>query len=124
MSKTPFFRIAVAFSLAGLLPALATASDGGVTSQQLAEDWSFYGSGSAAAQNHMFYMEEALGSQGVMVVSPRAYTGDLTLSYEIMPMNAASVCVAILFASDKGADGASLTIPEGYDGNMGYWMQD
>jgi hypothetical protein len=123
MSKT-LFQIAFAFTMAGLIPMLASTADDTVTPQQLAEEWSFYGLGSVAVQNNMFYMEEAPGSQGVMVVSPQAYSGDLTLRYEIMPMNAASVCVAILFASDKGADGASLSIPDAYDGSMGHWIQN
>ena len=86
----------------------------------LADKWSFYGEGLRAAQNRMFYMEENMDSKGVMVVSPESYTGDLTLRFEIMPMNAASVCVAMIFASDPGGSGG-ISIPEGYDGSMGLW---
>ncbi len=40
-----------------------------------------------------------------------------------MPMNPASVCVAILYASDMG-DAESLTMPTGYDGSMGHWINE
>lgn len=94
-----------------------------ITPETLHTEWAFHGMGSHAAQNRMFYMEEAEGSAGVMLVSPQAYQGDLTLRYELMPMNAASVCVVILHASDKGEAG-SLTLPENYDGGMGHWIRE
>jgi len=89
--------------------------------QAIAETWNFYGEGSHAFQNRMLYMEESEGSKGVMIVSPEAFAGDITLRYEIMPMTASSVCVAILHASDAGEAG-TLTMPEGYDGSMGHWI--
>jgi hypothetical protein len=92
-----------------------------ITPEQLATEWSFHGLGSAASQNRMFYMEESPGSQGVMVVSPEAFEGDVIVRFEIMPMNAASVCVVVLHASDAG-ESTSLTLPEGYDGSMGHWI--
>lgn len=109
---------------ASLLAAILTAPSvraEAILPDDLAEKWAFYGVGSRAAQNQMFYMEESEGSSGVMIVSPKAFSGDLTLRYEIMPMSAASVCVAMLFASDHG-EPDTLTIPEGYDGSMGLWM--
>ena len=93
-----------------------------VSPEQLEKDWSFHGLGSSKAQFNMFYMEESPNSKGVMAVSPQSYEGDVTVSYEIMPMTAASVCVTILCASDTGiAD--SLTLPAGYDGSMSIWTQ-
>lgn len=108
----------LSFLLGALLASATQASP--VAPETLAKDWTFHGLGSSAAQNRMFYMEEAMGSKGVMVVSPETYEGDLTVRYEIMPMNAASVCVAILFASDPGASSA-LSLPENFDGSMGPW---
>ncbi len=104
--------------LGALLATVSHASP--VAPETLANDWTFHGEGSSAAQNRMFYMEESMGSKGVMVVSPGTYSGDLTIRYEIMPMNAASVCVAILFASDAG-EATTLTLPEDFDGSMGPW---
>jgi hypothetical protein len=94
-----------------------------ISPEELDTEWDFYGIGSKAAQNRMFYMEEAAGSSGVMLVSPEPFAGDLTLRYEIMPMSAASVCVAILYATDKG-EATTLTMPEGYDGSMGHWINE
>lgn len=93
-----------------------------ITPEQLENDWTFYGMGSSKAQFRMFYMEESPGSKGVMIVSPEPYEGDVTVSYEIMPMTAASVCVTILCASDTGI-GESVTLPQGYDGSMSIWTQ-
>ena len=94
---------------------------GTVAPETLETEWDFHGIGSSAAQNRMFYMEEARGSRGVMIVSPEAYEGDITIRYELMPMNAASVCVAVLFASDVGPS-TGITLPEDYDGSMGHWV--
>lgn len=94
-----------------------------VSPEELKSDWNFYGMGSAAAQNRMFYMEEAEGSKGVMIVSPEAYEGDITIRYELMPMNAASVCVAVLFATDAG-ESTTLTMPDNFDGSMGHWVNN
>jgi hypothetical protein len=79
--------------------------------EDLAEKWAFFGDGSRAAQNRMLYMEESPGSNGVMIFSPESYTGDVTVRYEVMPMNPASICVALLAASEKGK-GTSLIFPE------------
>jgi hypothetical protein len=110
--------LAVPFCLGALLFQPVKAEP--IPPEDLAQKWSFYGEGSRAAQNRMFYMEESMGSKGVMVVSPQSYSGDVTLRFEIMPMNAASVCVAMLFASDPGEED-TLSIPEDYDGSMALW---
>ncbi len=89
----------------------------------IAESWTAYGKGAVRYQNRMLFMQEAPDSSGVMVVSTEAYSENITLRYELMPMNAASVCVAILSASDNG-EGTTLTLPEDYDGGMGPWTRD
>jgi hypothetical protein len=94
-----------------------------VSMEDLASQWTFHGEGSRAFQNRMFYMEESKGSQGVMVVSPKPYSGDVTVQYELMPMTAASVCVVILSATDSG-EATTLTLPDGYDGSMGHWINN
>jgi len=92
-----------------------------VSLEDVANKWTFHGEGSRAFQNRMFYMEESKGSQGVMVVSPKPVSGDVTVRYDLMPMTAASVCVVILSATDTG-EATTLTLPEGYDGSMGHWI--
>lgn len=96
---------------------------GPVPVEELNSAWNFYGAGSRRLQGKMFYMREAAHSKGVMIVSPEAFSRDLTVSYEIMPMSAASVCVVILSASDTG-DGKTLTVPADYDGSMSHWIQN
>ena len=92
-----------------LFPAFTRAEPVAVSPEEKANEWSFFGKGSRAAQNRMFYMEESPGSSGVMIFSPEAYTGDVILRYEIMPMNPASICVALLFANEKdGGDFQAL----------------
>lgn len=109
---------------ATLLPMASVAAEPETVAPETMEsEWAFHGIGSHAAQNRMFYMEEGSDSQGVMIVSPEAYEGDVTVRYELMPMNAASVCVAILYASDMG-EAETLTMPEGYDGSMGHWINE
>lgn len=110
-------------SVSLLTSATAAAELERISPETLEGEWNFYGKGTSAAQNRMFYMEEGDGSKGVMLVSPKSYDGDLTIRYEIMPMNAASVCVAILYASDTAA-AESLSIPTDYDGSMGLWIND
>jgi hypothetical protein len=112
-----------AISLLFALALTSVASGKTVAPETLVSDWNFHGIGSQAAQNRMFYMEEGADSKGVMIVSPEAYEGDITVRYELMPMNAASVCVAVLYASDMG-DAETLTMPDDYDGSMGHWINE
>jgi hypothetical protein len=118
-----YLRIYLTVTLLCSTTAISSVQAKPISPEELEENWNFYGQGSSAAQNRMFYMEEAKGSSGVMIVSPDAYEGDLIVRYELMPMSAASVCVAILFASDTG-EATSLTLPKGYDGSMGHWIND
>jgi hypothetical protein len=90
---------------------------------ELAEAWSFHGQGVRRMQNRMLYMAEAKESQGVMLISPESFAGDLVLRYEIMPLNPGTVAVALLSASD-GGKGEALTLPPDYDGGMGVWTRD
>ena len=94
-----------------------------VAAEDLVSGWSFYGKGLRKVERNMFYMKEDYGSAGVMIVSPETYGENFVLSYEIMPMTAASVLVVLMSASDHGK-GKSLTLPEDYDGNAGPWVRE
>jgi hypothetical protein len=95
-----------------LFSAVTRAEPVTISPEEKAEEWPFFGEGTRAAQNRMFYMEESPGSSGVMIFSPEAFTGDITLRYEIMPMNPASICVALLFAVDtEGRDFQEIPAP-------------
>lgn len=118
-TKNPVtYGLIIVFSALSCLSAFADQ----IPVEDLESKWSFYGTGSGKVERGMFYMKEARDSKGVMIVSPGAYDKNLTVRYEIMPMSAASVCVVILSASDSG-EGKSLTLPAGYDGAMGHWIQ-
>lgn len=86
------------------------------------DQWSFYGQGTKMVESHnMFFMKEAQQSQGVMLVSPESYGDNVVLKYEVMALTPATVCVAILSASNIGDD-SQLTIPSDYDGAMQLWI--
>lgn len=94
-----------------------------VSAEDLVSNWNFYGKGLRKEERNMFYMKEDYGSSGVMIVSPETYGENFVLTYEIMPMTAASVLVVLMSASDDG-DGKSLTLPEDFDGNAGPWVRE
>lgn len=100
---------------------LSIASAKSVSVEDLDSVWNFHGKGIKKAERGMLYMKESPGSLGVVLVSPEAYGPNVTVTYEIMPMSPASVCVVILSASDTG-DGSTLSLPKNYDGSMGYWI--
>lgn len=102
-----------------LLPARAEP----IPTETIATAWHAHGNGVVRYQNRMLFMQEAEDTSGVMVVSPEPFPADIILRYELMPMNPASVCVALLSASDTG-DGTSLTLPDDYDGSMGVWTRE
>lgn len=93
-----------------------------VSTEVIAETWSTYGQGVVRHQNRMLFLQEAEGSKGVGVMSPDAYGENVVLRFDVMPMNPASVCVAILSASNQ--KGGALVIPAGYDGSLGLWTRD
>lgn len=114
--KTTFSLTIAAVLLTGFA---ANAED--VSTETIAKTWTGYGQGVVRYQNRMLFLKEAEDSKGVGVVSPEAYGENVVVRYELMPMNPASVCVAVLSASDDGESG-KLTIPEGYDGSIGLWL--
>ncbi|WP_372753453.1 hypothetical protein [Labilibaculum sp.] len=86
--------------------------------------WDFYGQGTKLVESHnSFFMKEAKESNGVMIVSPESYSEDAVFQYDIMTLTPATVCVAILSASNPGKD-TKLTIPKDYDGSMDLWIND
>jgi hypothetical protein len=111
----------VFFSL--LLAETAFAEKVDLPEQTIAETWLSFGQGAIRYQNRMLFLQEAEETSGVMVVSPEPYPENVTLRYELMPMNAASVCVAVLSASSDGK-GTPLIIPENYDGGISLLTRD
>lgn len=84
--------------------------------------WDFYGTGIAKIDHKQIYMSEAENSVGVMLVSPESYSGDVVMRYEIMPLTAATVCVAMLNVHDS--EDYSYSVPKQYNGYVQHWTQD
>lgn len=111
----------LAMALIAIVPSLVSAQK--ITPEELFE-WDFYGQGEKLVESHnMFFMKEAKESNGVMIVSPESYSENAVIKYDIMTLTPATVCVAILSASNPGKD-IKLTIPEDYDGSMSLWINE
>lgn len=120
-SMTALRHILVFLNLAIASASLSAAEV--LTPEDLSEDWHFYGIGSHHVEYGSLFLSEDVDSRGAMLLSPHTYIGDFKVSYEIMPMNAATVCVLILCATDP-EDPTALTISDDYDGNIQYWVND
>lgn len=114
-----FLKLLPVFALA---PCLVHATVTNISAEDIHKNWQFYGKGIHKVERNMFYMKESLNSSGVMVISPESYGSNIKVSYEIMPLTAASVAVTMLGVSDK-EDATLLTVPKGYDGAMGLWLE-
>jgi len=86
--------------------------------------WNFYGIGELAPMDaETMRMSEGEDSVGVMIISPKPYPGNVTLSYRVKALNSASVLVALLSVSDPG-EPKTMTAPVGYDGNIQWLLED
>ena len=86
------------------------------------EKWETLGDGKGYSTHDQFMMEEVERSSGFMILSVDKYR-DVILRYEVMTMNAGTVLVAILNASDIGKS-INLTIPDDYKGSFGFWTKE
>jgi len=84
--------------------------------------WPFYGLGEVRVDEgeNALFMTEFDGSKGVMIVSPKSYGKNVTVTFKVKPVTVATVNVVMLSVSDKNTGGA-VTIPADYDGNFGFW---
>lgn len=117
MIRNPF-SIHPTFAAVAALIVGSAASAGPVKPAELAEDWAFYGQGEAKQFRDLFYLGEAGQSKGAMIVSPYRLGEDYRLSYDIMPMNAASVLVVYASIAPAG-DPEAPPVPEDFDGDLG-----
>jgi len=86
------------------------------------ETWQKIGDGKGTVVQSQFYMEETEGSLGFAVISPEKYK-DVVLSYEVMTMNAATVLVALLNASDIG-NSTDLTVAADNKGGFAFMTKE
>ena len=85
-------------------------------------NWNFQGLGKAFnAGGNQFCLMEADSTFGVVLISPKAYDGDVIVRYKTLALTTPTVMVFMHSASNIGSD-EDLTIPEDYNGNMGFWM--
>jgi len=109
--------------IALLLTTTILAGQGNNITAEMLNEWTFYGEGSKKTQTGMFFMREANKSGGVAIVSPNPYGENVVVKYEVMTLTPATVCIAILSASNIGED-EKLSIPDDYDGSMKYWVDN
>jgi len=85
--------------------------------------WDFWGMGKAfASGGGAFCMTENDSTLGAVMVSPVSYDGDVIVRYKTLALTSATVLVFMHSATDVGSE--KLTIPTGYNGNMGMWVNE
>ena len=85
-------------------------------------NWNFYGIGVAKIDHEQVYLKEFTNSVGVTLLSPKKYTGDVIMRYKLMPLTAATVCVAMLNMHNN--DNYEISIPNDYNGYVQFWTQE
>lgn len=93
-----------------------------ITTSELSQ-WTLLGQGEVGTWGDQVSLQEAEETKGVMLVSPRTYGENVIVRYSVLALTPATVIVTMLSVSDVG-DSRELTIPEGYDGNLGFWSND
>jgi hypothetical protein len=114
------------FQLLFVLLCLHVAEVGAVVVERFTPEelkqWAVYGQGQLSTNHDQLLMSETNGSVGYMLVSPKSYQGDVTFSYDVMALRAATVLVVEMFVSD--GDGGSLDFPDAYNGNVKYLFKN
>ncbi len=91
-----------------------------VTHEALA-NWRLLGEGEVFTTiNAQTCLMESESSQGVVLLSPTYYKGDVVVKYKALALTGATVFVTMLSATDTVAP--MLDIPEDYDGGMNLWV--
>ena len=92
-----------------------------VSSNELLQ-WDFYGVGTAKIDHDQVYLKENKNSVGVTLLSTKTYSGNVVMRYKLMPLTAATVCVAMLNVHNH--DNYSLKIPNYYNGYVQFWTKE
>lgn len=87
------------------------------------QDWEIWGQGEVLVLGDQICLKEDDETKGVMLMSPKSYSGDVVLKFNVLALTAASVVAVLISGSDVGAS-AALTIPEDYDGNFKLWYEE
>ena len=85
--------------------------------------WESWGKGIVANGSHgQLILSESDSSKGIMILSPKIYGKDVILSYDLMSLRPATVCIVELLAHNT--DDYNLKLPEDYDGNVEYLFKN
>ena len=84
--------------------------------------WTFYGTGVAKIDHQQVYLKEYPNSVGVTLLSPKKYSGNVVMRYKLMPLTAATVCVAMLNIHNQ--NNYDLAMPNYYNGYVQFWTQE
>lgn len=90
-----------------------------ITPQELIT-WKTLGKGKTSIQHQEFIMEEIDSSDGLFLISPKSYQGDMVLRYKIKALSEASVLIVLFSASDN-SETLQLTIPPENSKNEDIW---
>lgn len=85
-------------------------------------NWNFYGVGTSKVDHNQVYLKEYVNSVGVTLVSNKKYSGNVIMRYKLMPLTAATVCVAMLNLHNK--EDYELEIPKYYNGYVQLWTKE
>lgn len=67
-----------------------------------------------------FRLTEGNNSKGIVLLSNKFFPKDLSISFDVKPLQFQGVCV--VFFSASSLDGTTIYIPENYDGNSDFWI--
>jgi hypothetical protein len=84
--------------------------------------WDHYGKGKAVINHGQLLISEDTESLGYMLVSPKAYQGDVIFSYEVMPLRAATILIVEFLASNHDVN--TLSFPDEYEGDVKYMFKN
>lgn len=102
-----------------LLVIISTVSNAQKVPADSLMNWSFYGVGVAKVDHQQVYLKEYTNSVGVTLLSPKPYDGNIVMRYKLMPLTAATVCVAMLNVHNN--EDYNLEIPDYYNGYVQFW---
>lgn len=109
-----------------LLCLLASLFINSLSAQSISADslanWNFYGLGVAKIDHNQVYLKENTNSVGVTLISPNKYSGNVIMRYRLMPLTAATVCVAMLNIHNQ--ENHDLKIPNYYNGYVQFWTKE
>ncbi len=84
-------------------------------------EWKTLGKGKTSIKDREFIMEEIDSSDGLFLISPKNYQGDIILKYKIKALSEASVLI-VLFSASNTSETLELTIPEDNISNEDIWQ--